>query len=107
MQHHGEGLLAESGDREWVETLKRDWRSAELDEADRAMLAYVDKVTRAPATTVEADVVALREAGFSDRQILDVNQIAGFFAWCNRTVDGLGVELEGYWSRGGPSSAKS
>lgn len=61
------------------------------------MLQYVAKLTRTPAAMVIGDVTALREAGFDDRAILDINQITGFFAWCNRTVDGLGVELENYW----------
>lgn len=91
------------GDREWVEGFAADYRSVPLEPGDRQMLDYVVKLTRAPATVVEADVAALRAAGFDDRAILDVNQIAGFFAWCNRTVDGLGVELESYWpERGGP-----
>ena len=46
---------------------------------------------------VEQDVVALRDVGFSDKAILEINLIVGFFAWCNRLVDGLGVELEPYW----------
>lgn len=102
MRHHGEGLLVQVGDEEWVERFKADYRSAALEPADRAMLEYVDKLTRTPAAMVEADIVALREAGFDDRAILDINQITGFFAWCNRTVDGLGVDLESYWpERGG------
>ena len=100
MRHHGEGLLVEVGDREWVEAFKADYRQVKLEPADRAMLDYVDKLTRTPAAMVEEDVEALREAGFDDRAILDVNQITGFFAWCNRTVDGLGVELEPYWPEG-------
>jgi uncharacterized peroxidase-related enzyme len=78
--------------------LKRDYRGVELEKADRAMLEYVDKLTREPARVVESDVDALRAVGFDDRAILDINQITGFFAWCNRTVDGLGVELESYWA---------
>jgi alkylhydroperoxidase family enzyme len=61
------------------------------------MLDYVAKVTLAPATVEEADVIRLREADFGDKAILEINQIAGFFAWCNRTIDGLGVELEDFW----------
>ena len=61
------------------------------------MLDYVAKLTSAPETTTEADIVALRAAGFDDEAILEINQITGFFAWCNRTVDGLGVELEAFW----------
>ena len=64
------------------------------------MLDYVCKLTLTPAKTREADVERLRRAGFGDKAILEINQIAGFFAWCNRTVDGLGVELEDFWEQG-------
>lgn len=81
-----------------VDAIKSDYRSADLDRADRAMLDYVAKLTRTPGKMVEADVLALRDAGFGDEAILEINQITGFFAWCNRTVDGLGVELESFWN---------
>ena len=81
-----------------MDAIKRDYREADLDAADRAMLDYVRKLTLAPASTTEADIERLREAGFGDKAILEINQITGFFAWCNRTVDGLGVELETFWN---------
>ena len=80
-----------------MDAIKKDYRDAYLDAADRTMLDYVRKLTLAPASTSESDIVALREVGFGDKAILEINQIAGFFAWCNRTVDGLGVELEAFW----------
>lgn len=46
---------------------------------------------------VETDVVALRENGFSDSDVLDINQITGYYAYVNRLADGLGVELEDFW----------
>ena len=81
-----------------MDAIKKDYRKADLDAADRAMLDYVRKLTLAPASTAESDIEHLREAGFGDKAILEVNQITGFFAWCNRTVDGLGVELEDFWN---------
>jgi uncharacterized peroxidase-related enzyme len=87
-------------DRQWVATMKRDYRQAELTEADRTMLDYVAKLTLTPARVEELDVVRLREVGFGDKAILEINQITGFFAWCNRTIDGLGVELEDFWEKG-------
>ena len=62
------------------------------------MLDYVAKLTEAPATVARGDVEGLRAAGFGDEAILEINQVTGFFAWCNRTVDGLGVELEDFWN---------
>ncbi len=80
-----------------MDAIKQDYREADLDAADRAMLDYVRKLTLAPASTTAADIEQLRSEGFGDKAILEINQIAGFFAWCNRTVDGLGVELEAFW----------
>lgn len=77
--------------------MKQDYRNAELTSADRAMLDYVAKLTSVPASVVEDDIKRLARVGFGDKAILEINQITGFFAWCNRTVDGLGVELEAFW----------
>lgn len=87
-----------------VDALKQDYRRAPLSNADRAMLDYVAKLTVKPASMVEADVLRLRDEGFGDKAILEINQITGFFAWCNRTVDGLGVELEDFWERPGATN---
>jgi uncharacterized peroxidase-related enzyme len=89
-----------SGDDALVETLKNDWRDAELSQADRAMLAYVEKLTLQPWDMVEEDVIALRSAGFSDAAILDINQVTGYYAYVNRLADGLGVDLEPFWADG-------
>ena len=78
--------------------MKRDYREAKLTDADRAMLDYVTILTLTPAKTTEDHILRLREVGFGDKAILEINQITGFFAWCNRTVDGLGVEMEDFWS---------
>ena len=77
--------------------MKRDYRQAKLSQADRAMLDYVAKLTLKPAAVKESDVLGLRAVGLGDKAIFEINQITGFFAWCNRTVDGLGVELESFW----------
>jgi alkylhydroperoxidase family enzyme len=42
----------------------------------------------------EADVVALRDAGFTDRDILDICTVTAYYAYVNRIADGLGVQLE-------------
>jgi alkylhydroperoxidase family enzyme len=61
------------------------------------MLVYVEKLTLTPWEMVEVDVQALRQAGFSDVAILDINQVTSYYAYVNRLADGLGVELEGFW----------
>ena len=58
------------------------------------MLTYVEKLTLYPWDMVEADVIALRDAGFTDAAILDINQVCSYYAYVNRLADGLGVEIE-------------
>lgn len=97
MTHHGEGLRRLTNNLDLVVQLKKNWHLAELDSPDRAMLGYVEKVTIRPWEMVEEDVQALREQGYSDAAILDINQVASYYAYVNRLADGLGVELEPYW----------
>lgn len=61
------------------------------------MLEYAVKLTLEPWQMAKEDVIVLRGAGFSDADILDINQITGYYAFVNRLADGLGVELEGFW----------
>lgn len=56
---------------------------------------YVDKLTRTPWAMEREDLGPMRDAGLSDRDILDVNLIACYFAYVNRLADGLGIALEG------------
>ena len=78
----------------------RDYKRARLNPADRAMLDYTDKLTRAPWSMQEGDVAALRQQGFSDRAILDMAQVVAYYAYVNRIADGLGLQLESYWAKG-------
>ena len=65
--------------------------------ADRAMLDYALELTEDPASLSADDVGRLRDAGFDDRSILDINLVTGYYAFVNRLADGLGVPLEDFW----------
>jgi uncharacterized peroxidase-related enzyme len=74
-----------------VEAIRRDYRTAPLEERDRVMLAFVEQMTR-DATAITPDHHArLRAAGFDDRGILQVTLIAAWFNYINRVADALGV----------------
>ena len=62
---------------------------------EQAALDYVAKLTYAPAGIEEADINFLRQHDMSDGQILELNQVASYFAYANRTVSGLGVSTDG------------
>jgi alkylhydroperoxidase family enzyme len=55
---------------------------------------YVLKLTLTPWEMTEQDVGLLRDAGLDDSEILDVCQVASYYAFVNRIAQGLGVELE-------------
>ena len=73
-----------------------DWTTAGLSPKREAMLHYAVKVTKTPAAVNDADVDALRSAGFSDRDILDITEVVAYYAYANRIADGLGIETESW-----------
>ncbi len=81
-------------DESLVAALITDYKTAAISDTGRAMLTYVDKLTRRPASITATDVSALRRAGFTDSAILDICQVAAYYAFVNRLADGLGVEVE-------------
>jgi uncharacterized peroxidase-related enzyme len=88
-------------DEDQADQLVTDWRGARITDRQRAILAYADKLTRNPGEMERGDVDKLVAAGLSERDVLDVNQIIGYFAYVNRLADGLGVPLEDFWEAGG------
>lgn len=94
MHHHGAGLRRWLKDDVLAAVIIEDYKRADLSPADRTMLDYVAKLTETPAAVDAGDVKRLAAAGFSESAILDVCQVAAYFAFVNRLVDGLGVEIE-------------
>ncbi len=62
--------------------------------AEASALVYVVTLTTAPGTIEASTIDTLRTAGFDDGKILEINQVASYFAYANRTVLGLGVSLK-------------
>ena len=96
MESHAEFLRLVTLDEQLSQAIyKGEWRTApSLDERDRAMLGYVEKLTRAPASVQREDLDQMRAHGFDDTGILQVNLIAAWFNYINRVADGLGVGRE-------------
>jgi uncharacterized peroxidase-related enzyme len=94
VESHAEFLRLVSLDEELAAALRRDYREATLSDADRGMLDYVTKLTKSPTEVTRRDIENLREAGFTDEAILQINLIASWFNFINRVADGLGVGRE-------------
>lgn len=83
---HGQAVRALSGDPILGEQMVMNWRAARLDARQTAMLTFAEKVTIASHTITEADRQALRDAGFDDRDIWDIANVAAFYNMSNRVA---------------------
>jgi uncharacterized peroxidase-related enzyme len=86
---HGAGVRELSGDPALGELMAINYRAADLPPRQREMLDFAVKVTRTPAEVVEEDRQALRDAGFSERDIMDIACVAAFFNMTNRASTAL------------------
>ena len=91
MESHAEFLRLITLDRDFAQALRRDWRSVELSSADRAMLAYVEAVTKDARQVQPHTLDGLRREGFDDTAILQITMITAWFNYINRMADALGV----------------
>ncbi len=88
---HAEFLRRVTGDEALVEAIRRDFRTAPIDERDRVMLEYADQITRDATGVTDDHMARLRAVGFDDRGILQITLIAAWFNYINRVADALGV----------------
>jgi uncharacterized peroxidase-related enzyme len=94
VEHHRRGLRRLLRDDDLLARVEADWSTAGLTEERRAMLGFAVKLTNTPGAMERADVDALRAAGFSDRDVLDIVEVTAYYAYANRVADGLGIGLE-------------
>ncbi len=81
---HGAAVRQLSGDPKLGEMLVMNWRVAPLDARQKAMLEFAEMMTLASAKIDETDRDALRQVGFSDRDIWDIAAVTGFYNMSNR-----------------------
>jgi uncharacterized peroxidase-related enzyme len=90
MVSHGAALRKLTGDPRLVEQLRTNYKYAALEQRDRAMLDFAVKLTEQSHRCSEDDVEALREAGWTDEEIMDITEVAAMFNFTNRLASGLG-----------------
>ena len=97
---HGAAVRELSGDPILGEMMVMNWRVADLDARQTAMLTFAEKVTVESSKIVEADRDALRTVGFTDRDIWDIANVAGFFNMTNRVASSTDMRPnDGYHSQ--------
>jgi uncharacterized peroxidase-related enzyme len=99
VEHHFAGLRRLLADDVKADRLRSALEAgtpeAVFDDRAAAALDYAGRLTTRPAGIEEGDIERLRAAGFDDGEILEINQVASYFAYANRVVLGLGVDTRG------------
>ncbi|MEL7513815.1 MAG: peroxidase-related enzyme [Pseudomonadota bacterium] len=83
---HGAAVRQLSGKPELGEQMVMNWRSADLNPRETAMLGFAEMVTVSSHRIDEADRQAMRDSGFSDRDIWDIISVTAFFNMSNRVA---------------------
>ncbi len=101
VNHHTEALRNYIKDDETLEMLTSADGLEALEPRLSNIVRHAEKLTSAPSAMTESDLGELRAVGLSDRDILDLTLIVGYFNFVNRIASGLGVafsaqELSGY-----------
>lgn len=99
VEHHYHGLLRllkdDSRSQAYRDALEGDKPGEAFQGKELEALRYAKVLTRSPASVTEEQIMSLRESGFDDGEILEVNQIVSYFGYANRLVLGLGVTTRG------------
>jgi uncharacterized peroxidase-related enzyme len=81
---HGALLRIYADDPQLAEQVATNHRTADINDAHRAMLDFAVKLTEAPERIDDADFERLESHGFSRRAIWDIGSVTAFFNLSNR-----------------------
>ena len=88
---HGSVLLNNFLEPDAVRAVVDDYRTADLDPVDVAVMDLADKVVQDATAVTEEDIDRLRYLGLTDAEILDVVLAAAVRCFFSKTLDAIGV----------------
>jgi uncharacterized peroxidase-related enzyme len=99
VKHHSEGLKKLLRNDQKFHKIQSNLHShlfcKMFDHKYERALNYAKLLTLNPASVSKKEIDALIEVGFTHGEILEINQVIAYFNYANRTVLGLGVDIEG------------
>ncbi|NEM92346.1 peroxidase-related enzyme [Galbitalea soli] len=81
-------------EEEQLTRIALDHHDADLTPAEVAMMDFAERVSRDSSEMTEADSLALREHGFSDREIVDIALAAAARNYFSRAIQALAVDVD-------------
>jgi uncharacterized peroxidase-related enzyme len=91
---HGSVLANKVFDAATVTAVMNDAPDAPLEPAERAMMAFVEKVVLSADRVSAADIEVLRSHGYQDETIFDVASAAAARCFFSKLLDALGVQAD-------------
>lgn len=98
VDHHFAGMSRLIGDQSQADLIKEELLNRDhkiLDKKQQLALDYAAELTKSPGEMGQQIIEAMRGKGWNDGEILEINQVAAYFNYANRTVLGLGVHTKG------------
>ncbi len=99
VRHHAEGLARLLNDNSKMDSYMQCIETGDFDNFFNPQylqgMDYARKLTLEHTTIVKQDIETLKKVGFSEGEILEINQVTSYFNYVNRTVVGLGVNTDG------------
>lgn len=99
LDHHFAGLQRLLNDdvksNQFLEAVKNDTLDSFFDEKYASGASYAKKLTMNVQNIIEANFTTLKKSGFSEGEILEINQVVSYFNYVNRSVIGLGASTKG------------
>jgi uncharacterized peroxidase-related enzyme len=100
VDHHFAGLQRLLNDPTKAASLRAameagDLSATQLTPREIQAMRYARTLTHSPWDLTQSDATALQMAGWSDGEILEINQVCAYFSYANRTVLGLGCSTDG------------
>ena len=89
---HGQAVRQYSKDPILGEKLVMNYKSIELSPRQAKMLEFAEKLTTNPADVDNTDRVALRNVGFSEKEIWDISLVASFYNMTNRLASATDMQ---------------
>lgn len=90
-------------DKEVIQSLRKgDVPGAGLNDQDRMLMEFVERVTRHAYRTTPQTVQQLRDVGWSEEQIAETVYVTGLFAMFNRVADAFGLPDPNYQQMASP-----
>ena len=100
IEHHFAGLKRLLNDDEKATQIRSAIDTNKIEEAplencQKTAMEYARKLTHNPGSIREESIEKLRAVGYTDGEILEINQVCAYFSYANRTVLGLGCSTKG------------